>query len=499
MKRIVTTVRAVGCAVLLACSMAKADGLDALTTKLPEGANAIVAADVGFLRASPQAGQIRWVARGGESGATALLPSIPGIKHLCLAAHVDIDSVRPDWQLALLEVSSMPSLQQIAQSQGGYLDTISGAQAAWSRSGACYLALDGQTLVTAQPVGRQMVARWIADTRSPAGLRSSVYLREAASAVSTQTPIVLALDLRDAFALPAVLGWLRLQSNDEVAKAATDPVAIANLLAKARGVTIKLNVGEATTATAKVDFDADTTPLAPLARPLLLEVLSDHGLAIPDIKQWSFAASGRTVTAQGPLSDQGLRQLLSVLQAPAPQMAAGGATGEPPTAASPSGNSSSMATGSYAYYQQVSSVLDGIGMGSSLGEQSGWLWRNAKRIDQLAATNVDPDLLKWGASVSANLRQAASILDAGQQQVTAAAQSAQAPVGAYSTGDYDNGDQQRAQYRAALENYRRQNQRAAAQIRSQVTQEANKPIQAALDSRGQIRATMASRYGGQFQ
>ena len=52
-------------------------------------------------------------------------------------------------------------------------------------------------------------------------------------------------------------------------------------------------------------------------------------------------------------------------------------------------------------------ILDGIGMGASLAEQSGFFWRNARRIDQMAAANVDPDLLKWGASVSANLRQAA--------------------------------------------------------------------------------------------
>ena len=499
MKWILKIVGAVGCAFMLTCAMAKADGLDLLTSRLPEGANAIVAADVGYLRSSPQVGRLRWAARGGESGATAVLPSIAGIKHLCLGAHLDIDSVRPTWELALLEVSPVPSLQAIAQSQGGYLDTISGAPAAWSRSGACFLTLDSQTLVTAQPVSRQMVAKWIADTRSPAGLRSSAYLREAANAVSTQTPIVLALDLRESFAVPAVVGWLRLQSNDEVAKAMTDPLAVANVLAKARGVTIKLGVGDVTTAVAKLDFDADTTPLAPVAQPLFLELLSDHGVAIADVKQWSFAASGRSITAQGPLSDQGLRQLLSVLQAPAPQMAQPGPAAQPSSPGSPGAAGSSMAAASYAYYQQVSGTLNGIGLGGSLGEQSGWLWCGAKRIDQLPAVNVDPDLLKWGASVSANLRQAASIYDAGQQQVTAAAQSAQAPVGAYSTGYDDNGDQQRAQYRAALENYRRQNQRAAAQIRSQVTQEANKPIQSALDSRGQILATMAARYGSQFQ
>jgi hypothetical protein len=482
---------------LAASSAIAADGIDQLTTRLPQGANAIIAADVGYLRASPQAGQMRWVARGAESGATALLPSIPGIKHLCLGAHLDFDSMRPDWQLALLEVAPAPSIDQLAQAMRGYTDTIGGAPAAWSPAGACYLGLDPQTLVSTQPGDRQLIARWIENVRSPAGNRSSPYLRTAAQALNEQTPIVLAVDLRDAFALPAVIAWLRVGCDDAVAKAMTDPAATAQILSTVRGITIKVAVGSATTAVATFDFSGETTPLAPVAKPLCLELMSDHGLAIPDIGQWTFSTGGRTVTAQGPLSDQGLRQLLSVLHAPSPQVTPAAAQ---PSAAGEAQPSTSMAAASAQYFNQVGLVLNGINPGTSLGQQSGWLWRDAKRIDELPAVNVDPEMMRWGASVSANLRQAASILDAGQQRVTAGAQSAQAPVGSYTSGMYDtSGGQRDAQYRAALENYRRQNQQAAAQIRAQVMQDANKPLQAALDSRGEIRATMAGRYGAAFQ
>jgi len=108
--------------------------------------------------------------------------------------------------------------------------------------------------------------------------------------------------------------------------------------------------------------------------------------------------------------------------------------------------------------------------------------------------------LTWGASVSASLRAAGSILQAGQQRVLASSQSAPAPTGSYSSGDYDSGEAARAaQYRADLENYRRQNREASQQIRAQVTQDASKPIQAAMDSRGRIRATMVERYGADFK
>jgi hypothetical protein len=154
-----------------------------------------------------------------------------------------------------------------------------------------------------------------------------------------------------------------------------------------------------------------------------------------------------------------------------------------------------MAAASKQYFKQISGILEGINLGGPINDQSGWFWRDARRIDQLPAMNVDPDLLRWGSSVSANLRQASAILDAGQQRVIASAHAAQAPVASYS---YDGGGNQDGQYQTALDNYRRQIQCSADQIRAQVTQEANKPLQAAIDSRDQIRGTMAGRYPGMF-
>ena len=65
--------------------------------------------------------------------------------------------------------------------------------------------------------------------------------------------------------------------------------------------------------------------------------------------------------------------------------------------------------------------------------------------------------------------------------------------------DKENADSQRAaQARADMENSRRQRQQAGASERAAVTQEAAKPLQDALDSRGKIGPVMAERYGGGF-
>ena len=480
-----------------------AAGMDQMLARLPDGTNVIMAADVGYLRESPAIGRLRWAARGASTSPLAILPSLPGVKNVCIGAQFNLDTLRPNWQLALLQVDTMPPLQQIAQGARGYVDNINGLQAAWSPAGACFIGLDPNTLASAQPGNRQMISRWVRTRGASSNAATLAYLRSAAAQVSDQTPIVFAIDLQDAFTVPAVVGWLRGSSDDAVAGAAPDKSAAAKVLATARGVTIRVAVAETCTAVASVDFGGDTTPLGQLAKPLFLQILADRGLTLPGVESWTFAPAGGTITCQGTLSDQALRQLLSLLQSPSPEMPAAAKAAAQPgqgTAPPPAAGQAAMGAASAKYFNSIGVMLDNIRPGSSLGEQAGWLSRYASRIDQLPAANVDPELLSWGASVSANLRAASSILEAGQQRVTAAAQSGQAPVGSYSTTIYDSGDDQRdAQYRADLENYRRQNRQASQNIRSQVTTEANKPIQAAIDSRGRIRATMVERYGENFK
>jgi hypothetical protein len=504
MKRIYYAGAAVGAVVLFASATGlAAEGVDNLEARLPESTNAIIAADVAYLREIPQAGRMRWVARGASPDGSPLLPSTAGVTYVCIAAHLNLDRVRPDWELALMRFGEVPSAEQVARQIGGYTDTIVGIAAAWSARGACFVRLDDHILVSAQPGDRQLIARWLSGLRSTGGAAPNVssYLRAGAAMVTHQSPIVLAVDLRDAFAVPAVARWLQLNMGEATGKEITDPGAAAKVLTTIRGVTVRVSVGDGTSASATIDFDADTAPLVRLARPLFLDVLSRRGVAIADIDKWAFTTHGRVVTAEGPISDQGLRELLSVVQAPCPAENGSAEGGAQLSAAKAGANEkSSIADASRRYLDEVGAILDGIKPGASLADQAGWLWRDAKRIDQFPARGVDPDLLKWGAEVSADLRQAAAIFDAGQLRVTAAAQSGQVPVGSYSTGWYDTGSEQRdAQYRADVENYRRQNRQASAEIRAQVSQDANKSLQAALDSRGKIRAAMAERYGNEFK
>jgi hypothetical protein len=72
------------------------------------------------------------------------------------------------------------------------------------------------------------------------------------------------VDLRDAFAVPAVARWLQLNMGEATGKEITDPGAAAKVLTTIRGVTVRVSVGDGTSASATIDFDADTAPLVRL-------------------------------------------------------------------------------------------------------------------------------------------------------------------------------------------------------------------------------------------
>jgi len=216
---------------------------------------------------------------------------------------------------------------------------------------------------------------------------------------------------------------------------------------------------------------------------------------VPDLAQWEFTASGRTLNGKGHLSVEGMERLVEFLSPPA--VLAPAEPGEARTAADSGAPSpkQAAATAAQAYFKAVSGTLDAFKPGASLSDSAAWLNRAAKRIDQLPADNVDPDLMLWGADVSSKLREAGAILSAGQQRVKARNASVQTSIAYGGQGGTGEGARA-AQARADQENARRQAGQYAAEERANVQIEASKPLQAAMDSRGKIRATMAERYGG---
>jgi hypothetical protein len=406
--------------------------------------------------------------------------------------------MEPAWEVALMEVGQKPSMKALAQASGGYVDSAAGKPAAVCANDVYCVEVSDRVIGAVYPADRQIATRWLNEQGAASARQPQDYLLAAVAGVGSETPVVIAIDLTDAVSEAAVRRLLETDPPKWAASLGGDNNA-ATALASVRGVTVRIGAlgADGATGTITVDFGQDVAPLARVAKDMECGVMADRGVSVPDLAKWEFGASGRAITGRGRLSVQGIERLVEFLSPPqvsAPPEPAEARTAAGSDAASPK---PAVAAASRAYYKSVSSTLDAFRAGDSLSESAAWLNRSAKRIDQLPSENVDPDLMLWGADVSAKLREAGAILSAGQQRVKARSASIGTSIGYAGSGG--SGEAQRAaQARADRENLRRQASQLAADERANVQLEASKPLTAAMDSRGKIRAAMAERYGGGF-
>jgi hypothetical protein len=477
---------------LLLASAASAD-VNELVGRVPAQANALLAVNAEFVAPGDGAG----AAPPSRPRSPVPLPKVAGLRSLVLAARVHTRTMEPAWEVALMEVGQKPSMQALALASGGYVDTAAGKPAAVNPNDVFCVEISDKIIGAVYPADRQLATRWLNEQRPGSASRPQDYLLTAVAGVGRETPVVLAIDLTDAVSEPGVRRLLETEAPKWAGSLRGNNKAAA-VLASVRGVTIRigsLGAGGAT-GTIAVDFGQDVAPLAAVARDLVCGVMADRGVSVPDMAQWEFSASGTALTGSGRLSVQGIERLVEFLAPPA--VSAPGEPAEARTAGSEAANPKQIAaTASRTYFKAVSGTLDAFRPGDSLADSAAWLNRSARRIDQLPGENVDPDLMLWGADVSSKLREAASILSAGQQRVKARSASVGTNVGYAGIGGSAE-SQRAAEARADRENLRRTASQFAAEERANVQLEASKPLVAAMDSRGKTRAAMAERYGGGF-
>ena len=122
--------------------------------------------------------------------------------------------------------------------------------------------------------------------------------------------------------------------------------------------------------------------------------------------------------------------------------------------------------------------------------------RDAQRINRLPVINVDPDLIAWSGSVSANLIKAANILSVGQTRATARASSVQLSRQSYGGGQ--SYAERESQASIDSENDRARRREAALQETSAAMEEASAIIDEIHNSRAQIRSELVDKYQAEF-
>jgi hypothetical protein len=379
-----------------------------LVARVPATANSLVLINVKKIFVSPQAQRENWKQKLEQAFASGLVFLPPDADVCVLASQLDFDLMRPEWEIALLELNGAPSLPLIARQQKGRLESVAGSAAVALPSDNYLVSLGPKTVGTMAPANRQGVARWIRSTSDRGKPAISPYLQSALGfADDVGTEIVMALDLADTFDVEAARK--KLEASQTLQGKKIDLDRLTKALGSLKGAMLGIRTGEKLHGKVKVDFGEDVSFMADYAKPLLLEVLAARGTKIDDFDGWKSVVKEKQISIDGELTPTGLRRVLSVVDAPSMPVSYSEST---PPSEPPPAKETLTAEVSKAYFQSIQHLFRDLRGdrrdAKSLGQVAGWFDIYGRRIDRLPVLGVDKDVLNYSAYVSEQLRAASS-------------------------------------------------------------------------------------------
>jgi hypothetical protein len=453
-----------------------------LLPAVPASANAIAVIDVESLLKTALADRHNWANKASLEYAERPVAVPAESSAVAIAASLDPQAdLAIQWQVSVAQMTEKFAIDRIALWEGGYVDELAGSQAAWTPSNCYIVEFPNDQLAIVSPANRQLLSTWLDIRRSPSGSRSmSEYLQRAAQQVTSETQIVLAVDLKDAVS-PHVIKERVSHSQSLYEAGVAQSAKWEELLRGIVGVTLKVRVSSRADGELRIDFSAPP-PKDMLARKLVLEVLDNQNLHLDELEEWTINSDGNSLVLAGKFSPEGMRRVGSLLQLPTTKFSDLRDV-EPAAADSPD-----YAQRSLMYYRGVCALIDDLNktLKQNRDNHAVWMERYSQKVDALPILNVDDELLAWGATVGETFRtmalaQRASGLRQGVRKSSV--------YGSY----YDYGSGYYVERNAANERaeIRQQEDAAAFQVRFESWSELE-------NSRAEIRRVMTKKYGVEF-
>ncbi len=378
---------------------------------VPDNANTLVIFDVQHAMNSPMAKAGGWKEKRLAAFTDGMVTLPPDTTRFVLATQFDFEYMQPAWDLALLELNHEPSMAKVARDHKGAIDQIGQYESVRLPSDAYVIKFDDRRVGAMAPANRQSVGRWIGASSTKRNISVSPYLKEAVGFVQkVGTPIVMAMDL--SYAISSTEAEARLLKSETLKQFQADPKLIGSVLASMRGITLGVTLKEKAYGKIKIDFSNNATPLAKLAKPLLLEVLGNRGAMIEDFQNWNVQVTDKQITLSGYFTESGLRRVFSLCDIPA-QVSKESAPISPEEAARIETHEKHART--IAYYQAIDSLMADILSkrgATHLNQYGVWYESYAKKIERLPILGVDKDLLDYGDYCINGLRQASAAVKA---------------------------------------------------------------------------------------
>jgi len=448
----------------------------ALLKRVPGESNVLVLVDADRLFASPMAQELGWKKKLTQDATQRPLLLPPTAHKLVRAISIDIPTQETAFEITLLEASKGVTLSTIAQKQQGYIEKIANVETAWLPQGAYGVKLGSDLFGFMFPANRQQLSRWL---RERSG-QVSPYLLESTRDMKARGPqLVVAVDLEDA--IDSVDLDSRLESFASLGNPNPDMKAVKSVIESIRGARLAVTFDREATGRLVVDFERDAAPLEPIARELILEVLSNRGLLFDEAEEWKAAVEKKQLTFAGKLGDSGLMRLSSLLELPSDLI-------DDQETETDADNPMLYAT--QAHYKAVQALLDDLfgKKKQSFGQYAQWAEQYAKKIDRLPLVNVDKDMQQYSARISELLRDGAvafkgvGIRSAGRQSQVWT--SSYVTYGYYGWRNYNASGEQKRSIRGEE---RARGATDAAQMKQMIDEES-----------GAIRKVMADRYKVNF-
>jgi len=409
---------------------ADAQGFRELFERVPRSANAVMAIDVEAVLQTEmaKANGLATKLEAEYSDRATYLP--PEAQKIVVASRLSpTSSFEQEWELALMTLSETIPPRFMAKLEGGYVDEIAGTEAVWTPSGAYLVPLSGNRLAVAAPDDRQAVARWIDGVFSGGGAVTT-FLEAAVDGADPDAQIVLAMDLKD---LPQP-GRVRERIQNSPAFSGSDiPIDSAvELLTSLEGIVLQISIDDQAEGEMRIQFGQDASLLRPIARDLLLGVFNELGIGWPGLSQWDVRTESHAVIAKGPLEQDELRRIMSLLEIPTTKFSE--LEGQEPG----QDKKDVVAKTTLNYYRSLETLVDDAkdavekARRQRAGYESVWYERYARKIDRLPILNVDEQMLAFGQSVAETFRSVA--LGARSTRVQGGAAKASINV----SGDYSN-------------------------------------------------------------
>jgi len=414
-------------------SLARAQFSD-LVERLPAGANTLVVINAEKIFASPVAIKEGWRQNYESAFAAAPLLLPPKAELFVLASKLDLEFMKPKWEVAVMTLSTNPTVDQVAKRIKGTVDRLGGVEAVEGPRGGFIVKFAPNTFGMIVRGDRQEASQWAAKAKTSATVKLSPYLQQAAGyAENVGTEVIFGLDLSNMVRATHVRA--KLEELASLKGKQIDLDKLSTLLASIQGVTLGVTIRDKVFGALKVDFGSDTSILAGVAKPLLLEFLAEGGATIDEFQDWKEVVKANRIQIQGELTLTGLRRIFSLIELDASMVA--GQPADEKAAPKATDDKETIAYTSRQYFQTVSKYLKDLRLkkgAKSYGQYGLWFDKYARKIDKLPILNVDPELIDYGQDMANGLRDGTSAIQG--VGIRSGAETAQVYNQTYTRGSY---------------------------------------------------------------